>query len=101
MEVFQSFQYDDRYSQLLTLCNLIQTQASLSSSIEPIAVLIALGFARWHPRCAIGTVSGLVVNGLSYVHKHEKWCQSAMDTSIFQREEEGYATTQLNPNRTR
>jgi hypothetical protein len=31
----------------------------------------------------------------------KKWCQSAMDTSIFQREEEGYATTQLNPNRTR
>jgi hypothetical protein len=72
MEVFQSFQYDDRYSQLLTLCNLIQTQASLSSSFEPIAVLIALDFARWHPQCAPGTVSGLVFNGLSYVNEHEK-----------------------------
>jgi hypothetical protein len=72
MEVFQSFQYDDRYSQLFTLCNLIQTQPSLSSSIEPIAVLIALGFARWHPQCTPGTVSALVVNGLSYAHEHEK-----------------------------
>ena len=31
----------------------------------------------------------------------KKWCQSAMDSPIFQREEEVYATTQLNPNGTR
>ena len=31
----------------------------------------------------------------------KKWCQSAMDSPIFQREEEVYATTQLNPNRPR
>ena len=31
----------------------------------------------------------------------KKWCQSAMDSPLFQREEEVYATTQLNPNGTR